>query len=132
MRKLARNVAALAAGITLSVAACGDDDGPTGSNSGDALTSVEAQELASEVLNVLFNIGFTERGLSSSARTSPREMPKAKVSAIAATRTVTTVRFIVTTPDTFYRDTPKLTPDSPHRSARDRQEPHYRGGDELQ
>ncbi len=59
VRKLSRNVAALAAGITLSVVACGDDDGPTGSTTGDALTAVEAQELASEVLGVLFSLGFT-------------------------------------------------------------------------
>lgn len=59
MRKLSRNVAALAAGITLSVAACGGDDGPTGSNSGAQLTQVEAQELASEVFDILFTIGLT-------------------------------------------------------------------------
>lgn len=59
MRKLSRNVAALAAGITLSVAACGGDDDPTGLNSGDPLTSAEAQELASEVFDILFNIGLT-------------------------------------------------------------------------
>ena len=70
MKQATRLLAALVA-VGLTVTACGDDGGGTGTTSGDPLTTSEVDAILSE----LFDIGFDVGGQSAAASASATPIP---------------------------------------------------------